>query len=423
MTETTTPGIGPTGVTPAPAAGVMQRQEFGAQSLVAGAETATAALAAREKAMVEARFIMAMRRPRDWDEVRTKMLAACERPGFAGSATEKVWGAAWYRKPVGEGAEGFSIRFAEEAMRAMGNIDVLPATVYEDDRKRIVTVMVLDLETNNSNTTTLTIDKTVERKFLKKGDVPLRSRTNSQGETVHLLPATEDDVFTKQQNLVSKAIRTGILRILPGDIQAECRARILAIRHGDVAKDPTAMRRKIADGFAALNVSPVQLKEYLGHDLASCTPAELVALRELWEGLKDGETTWAEVMAEVREGRGEGVAPESAEKPKTGLDAATERLQARAAAATPAPPADAPAEPPAPQLDPKDCPHEKVPPSSLRPGTETACPDCGTVLQGEPQAAPTEEAPKRTAGFPTPAPPPAGGRATAPRGQRRLSED
>jgi hypothetical protein len=421
MNDTTT-GPGATGITPSPAAGVMARQEFGAQSLVASGETAAAALAARERAMVEARFIMAMRRPRDWDDVRRKLLDACERPGFAGSATEKVWGAAWYRKPVGDGAEGFSIRFAEEAQRAMGNIDVLPATVYEDDRKRIVTVMVLDLETNNGHTTTLTVDKTVERKKLPKGEVPLRTRTNSYGEPVYLLPATQDEVYSLQQNYVSKATRTGILRILLGDIQAECRTRILAIRHGEAAKDPGKLRRQIADGFAALNVSPSQLKEYLGHDLASCTPAELVDLRDLWEGLKEGKTTWAEVMAAVRDERGESPGSDApGEKPKSGLDAAAERLRAQAAANAPA------AQPPvAVTTDaPKDCPHEKVPPLSLKPGTSTPCPDCGTVLDGEPVS---EEAaaPPKVAGFrPTPAPPtaPADAPPSGKKGQRTLAPE
>jgi hypothetical protein len=365
-------GLVPAG---APAAGVIKRQEFGAESLTTMAETSTSALAAREKAMVEARFIMAMRRPRDWDDVRAKLLRACERPGFAGSAEEKVWGAAWYRKPVGEGVEGFSVRFAEEAMRAMGNIDVLPSTVYEDERKRIVTVMVLDLETNNSVTTTITIEKTVERKFLKKGEVPIRSRPNSSGQMVHILQATDDDVFSKQQNLVSKARRTGILQLLPGDIQAECRTRILAIRNGEAAKDPDKLKRQLADGFAALNVPPSQLKEYLGHELALSTPAELADLRELWEGLKEGKTTWAAVLEEVRAERGvETAAGGDPEKPKEGLGGVTERLKS----AAPAKPATAPAAAAASTT--KTCAHDKV--KGLGPGQEAPCPDCGEILTG-----------------------------------------
>jgi hypothetical protein len=229
--------------------------------------------------MVKARFTIALRRPRDWDDVRSKMLRACERPGFAGSATEKTWGAAWYRKPVGEGVEGFSIRFAEEAVRCMGNLDVEPVVVFEDAGKRILNVTVLDLESNVAYQTPITVEKTVVRKFLKKGEEALRVMVNSRGETTYLLPATDDEVFSKQQNLSSKALRTNVLRILPGDIQAECRARILAIRNGEAAKDPDGFRKKVADGFAKLNVRPSDLKELLGHDLATASPAELTDSR------------------------------------------------------------------------------------------------------------------------------------------------
>lgn len=46
------------------------RQEFGAQeSTHALVETASTAIAAKAKAMVEARYVMAMRQPRNWREM------------------------------------------------------------------------------------------------------------------------------------------------------------------------------------------------------------------------------------------------------------------------------------------------------------------------------------------------------------------
>jgi len=356
------------------AAGTVARQEFGATQLEISGETAGTALAAQARAMVEARFIVAMRRPRDWDDVRTKLLKACERPGFAGSATEKIWGAAWYRKPVGEGVEGFSVRFAEEAARAMGNIDVQVVPVYDDPLRRIVTVTVMDLESNIAFPTSISFEKTVERKFLKKGEVAIRVRVNSEGRPVYVLPATDDDVATKQANLASKALRNGLLRILPGDIASACRSRILEIRNGAAAKDPDKARRELADGFAALNILPSALKEYLGHELSLSTPAELTDLRELWMELKEGKTTWPEVMEEVRAERGQepGEAPP---KPKPGLDGVTETLKAKAAAREPGSDDGWPA---------PGCEHLSVPPSrvaALPAGKSIVCPDCGEELK------------------------------------------
>ena len=352
-----------TGLAPQ-AAGTTQRQGFSEQSIEVAAETAGTVLAAQARAMVEARFIVAMRRPRDWDTVRSNLLRACERPGFAGHAVEKVWGAAWYRKPVGEGVEGFSVRFAEEAARAMGNLDVQTVTVYDDERKRIVTVTVTDLESNLSFPTSITLEKTVERKSLRQGEEAIRVRIGAGNRPVYVVPATDDDVFAKQQALASKALRNGVLRLLPGDIQAECRLRILAIRQGDAAKDPDKVRRQVVDAFAGLNVLPPALKEYLGHDIASCTPAELTDLRELYQEIKDGKTTWAAVMDEVRAERGDSPAP-PAEK-KSGLDAAADRAEARATTGEGAPPG---------------CTHPKMPPSAVPP-SGAPCPDCGELLPG-----------------------------------------
>jgi len=308
-------------------------ESFDGSSLEATAETASAAIAARSTAIAQAKFIMAMKNPRNIDAVRIKMLQACERPGFAGSLTEKVFGAAWYRKPVAEGVEGFSVRFAEEAIRCLGNIDVQVVTIFDDPRQRIVEVTVMDLENNISYPTSIPIEKTVERSKLGLGQVAIRTRVNSYGKPVYIVPATDDEVFMKQQNLISKAIRNGALRLLPGDIQAECRSRIMAIRNGEIAKDPEGFKRRVLDAFAALNIMPANLEEYLGHRLATCTPTELDDMRALHLALKEGKTTWAEVMSNDD--------PEepSADKPKApadpaahALSEAAEKLKAKGAA-------------------------------------------------------------------------------------------
>lgn len=280
-----------------PQAGMTATEGFDNTAMEVSAETASTAIAARATAVAQAKFIMAMKNPRDIENVRLKLLRACERPGFAGSLTEKVFGAAWYKKPVGDGVEGFSIRFAEEAIRALGNIDVQVVTLFDDPRQRIVEVTVMDLEANISYPTSISLEKTVERSKLGVGQVAIRTRINSYGKPVYVVPATDDEVFMKQQNLVSKAIRNGALRLLPGDIQAECRERILAIRQGEIAKDPDGFKRRVLDAFAALNVMPAMLEEYLGHPLAVCSPAELDDLRSLHLALKEGKITWAEVMA------------------------------------------------------------------------------------------------------------------------------
>jgi hypothetical protein len=214
------------------------------------------------------------------------------------------------------------------------------------------------------------IHKSVERRFLKKGQVALQVRTNSKGDPTYLVRATEDDLLAKESSLFSKYMRTGILRIVPGDIQAESKRRIKEILQGAAAKDPDGERKKIADAFAGVNVMPADLKRYLGHDLATCSPSEIVELRGLYTAMKAGEATWAEIL-EGREGTDAQAAP-----PKPGLEGLTDKLKAETAASAPA------------KVDPKDCTHPSVPPSkvdALAPGKSIVCPDCDLELRRDRQ--------------------------------------
>jgi hypothetical protein len=297
---------------PAPQAGAMVRQDFAGTELSVGAETASTAIAAQARAAVEARYIMALRRPRDWDDVRVKLLKECTRPGFAAVAR--------YSKPRGGKAiEGPSIRFAEAALRAMGNAMPEVAAIYDDAQKRIVRVTVTDLEANLPYSVDVVIDKTVERARLRDGEEPLSVRLNSSGKRTYLVPANDDDLLNKQNALVSKALRTAALRLLPGDILEECMERVLATVNTRNAADPDAERKKIADGFARLNISPAQLREYLGHDLGGCSPAELGHLRGLWQGINEGAVTWADAMEHVRGKAEDDAKPADDRKGNTGL--------------------------------------------------------------------------------------------------------
>jgi hypothetical protein len=261
------------------------RQEFGAHEIAVRTETATTAMAAQAKANVEARFILALQRPRDIDTVRVKLLKECKRPGFAQVAR--------YSKPVGgQRIEGASIRFAEAALRLMGNVLPETSVIYDDNQKRIVRVSVTDLETNLTYSSDVSVEKTVERSFIKDGQVPLSTRKNSNGKPVYLMPATEDDIANKVNANVSKALRGHALRILPGDILEEAMEQCLKTLNSEAAADPDRERKKIADAFASLRVMPNHLAEYLGHAIDTCAPSELVELRALYQAIKDGETTW-----------------------------------------------------------------------------------------------------------------------------------
>ena len=317
-----------------PNPGEVQREGFAGGELQVVAETASSAVAAQAKAQIEARYIMAMQRPRDLDEVRQRLLKECDRPGFA-----KV---ARYHKPIGRGVEGPSIRFAEAALRCMGNVLAETATVYDDDTKRIVRVSLTDLESNLTIPKDVTISKTVERRSLD-GKTPISSRTNSHGQTVYTIAATDDDILNKENALISKAMRTNGLRLLPGDILEECMERVDETLRKGIKDDPDKERKKLVDAYGKLGVKAPALKAYLGHDLDQSSPAELMQLRSLYAAIRDGEATWTEAM----DSRGASSPAEESQKAKDLKDKlAKSKLGKRKKAAKKA---EAPASSPDPQ--------------------------------------------------------------------------
>lgn len=272
------------------------RQDFsGSTAMELRNETAASSVAAQAKAMVESRYVMALRQPRDWDQVRSDLLKECRRPSFANNKS------AFYRKPIGQGVEGLGIRFVEVALRCMKNVLIETKMIYEDEMKEVHNVSVTDLESNLTYPMDVKVSKTVERSKPADDGSFLAMRKNSYGKAVYTLPANDDDLLNKRAALISKAMRTLGLRIIPGDLQDEAEDIIKEIRKNEAARDPDAERKRMVDAFAEMNISATQLKEYLGHELSQCTPAELVNLRGLYGALRDGEATWASVMENKRE--------------------------------------------------------------------------------------------------------------------------
>jgi hypothetical protein len=288
----------------------MVRERFDGTEIVRVPETASTAIAAAAKAAIEARYILALRRPRDMDKVRTLLMKDCERPGFAESAI--------YRKPVGKKQnaetgeweqqyiEGLSVRFSEAALRYMTNIYQSASSIFDDETKGIVRVSLMDLESNSTVEMDVTVTKTVERKSLKKNQRPVSSRTNSYGDTVFIVEATDDEVLNKTNALISKARRNAMLQLVPGDILSDCESKCRETMKNQDAKDPAAAKKKIFDVFAGIGVMPDQLKSYLGIESdAPLQPAQLRELRGIFSAIQEGETTWNAIV-EAKQPVGEG---------------------------------------------------------------------------------------------------------------------
>ena len=249
-----------------------------------------AAIAAAEsaKARIQSAYIVALQKPRNYDNARLKILAACKRPDFAEKCS--------YTKPVGNGTiTGPSIRFAELALREWGNITYSNQVVFDDENVRRISVTVTDLESNATFSKEIQITKTVERRS-NKGREVLSERLNSYGDTVYLVRATEDEVATREAALISKALRNEGLRLIPQEIIEEGMAVARQTVQSRDRKDPDAARKQLTDAFFAYGVKPMELETYLGHSLDQCQPDELQELRSIYAAIRDGEAKWAGFM-------------------------------------------------------------------------------------------------------------------------------
>lgn len=274
-----------------------KEDRFGGSMTHQQAELAGIAVAASAKAEVESAYVLALKNPRNEDSARRSILNVCLNPTFAETAI--------YNKPVGKKQvgnqwvenmiEGLSIRFAEEAIRLWRNIKTLQTTIYDDPLKRIVKITVIDLESNVSYSKEYVIEKTVERKNAVGRDV-VYERTNSRGEKVSIVIATEDEVQNKESSLGSKTIRNNGLRLIPDFILTEALTTIKKTVKDGIDKDPSAARRSIVDNFSRINISVKQLEEYLNHPIDVITKEEMSSLKGIFNTIHEGSITWAEVI-------------------------------------------------------------------------------------------------------------------------------
>lgn len=271
--------------------------KFGGNLVHQRAETAAIQVAKEAEAQVNARFIMAIKHPRNEDQAAMKIVNTCKNLLFAEKSI--------YKKPVGKKQvggkwvqnyiEGPSIRFAEEMARHWKNFYINSSAVYEDETKRIVRVMVLDLEANLDYDKTITIEKTVERKSAKGREV-IEERLNSYGERVFIVKTTDDELINKENALASKAIRNGILRCIPEHILAQAMKEARKTLKEGVNRDPAGAKREVMSNLANLNILPKDIEEYLGHALDHVTSDEIADLKVIFLSIKDGQTTWKEII-------------------------------------------------------------------------------------------------------------------------------
>ena len=282
------------------------------EEITAGYELAPAADAAAAAREVETRILTAKKWPRSVEKFREDILHSCKRPGFANIALftkpvgrERDENGQWVDKEVTD----FSIRFIETALQYYGNVHVASKVPFENDKQAKIAVGVLDCQHNTGYMQEAIVPKLVERRSVKAGRKSHGTRINSYGDEVHLVEATDAEFRNAFGAERSKLIRDLGKRLLPRDILDEARTQIDLTLADETAKDPDAAKKKVLDKFAAVGVSATDLIAYLKRPLESLTVKDLQELGKLYNALKEGEVSWAEVV------RPPGPQPAGAQRP------------------------------------------------------------------------------------------------------------
>lgn len=281
---------------------------FGSDEEIRAVEVSAAAMAARERAQIESMCVIAQRAPkRNWEEITNELMTFCQNDSFA---DEAVW-----ERPVGREkdeetgkwvdviGQGFSIRFAEAAVAAMGHVYTASDIVSELEHSRILRTVVMDVQRNNVIVLPDAISKYQERRSVQDGDVVVNRRPNSKGDMVYTIPAPEDQVRAKMNSALSKTRRNGLLSFLPAHVKQQCwetlEETFAKALQGDKRQKTL---NKIVTSFDALGVTAIMLQEFLGHAISAITDEEVNLLRGVRNQLSDKATSWADIMQAKKAG-------------------------------------------------------------------------------------------------------------------------
>jgi hypothetical protein len=259
-------------------------------------------------AEVRLAFEMALAYPRNEEEVRGRLMVACNRYTFADKAL--------YKFPRGNSMViGPSIKLAEEMARAWGHLRWGSSVVADDELTRTVRGWAWDLQANARKEADVIFVKQVQRK--------------QNGQTVWVTPDPRDLLELSNAN-GSRASRNALLSLFPWDLLEDVKAKCLDTLKAEDKKDPEAARKRLVDAFAAIGVGGKELEAFVDRPLKQLAADDISELRLVYKGIVDNETTWADAVRVKGEESGL-QAPEGTRAPRNAREM-RDRVRAQAEA-------------------------------------------------------------------------------------------
>ena len=216
----------------------------------------------RATAEVQARMVVAKRFPRDESVAWGRLMAACNRKGFAERALYSY-------KRGGGSVGGPSIRLAEEMARHWGNIEYGIRELSRTAGKSEMQAFAWDLETNVISSQNFTVN---HKRDKKGGAVDLTD---------------ERDIYEVTANMGARRLRARILAILPPDFAEDATEACRKTCIGEAGKNMKDKLKNLVSAMQKIYVSPEMLRDYLGHPIDACTPEELVELSGIYRAITE----------------------------------------------------------------------------------------------------------------------------------------
>jgi hypothetical protein len=226
----------------------------------------------RAQAEVQAKLVIAAKRPRDEPRAIQRIENACQRRELA-ECSEYAYSRG------GTEIVGASIHLVRAVASYWGNIDYGFRVLSSDSKRSSVKAYAWDLENN------------VYREIVF--DVA-HVRSTKHGTKA----LTDDrDIYELVANMASRRIRRCLEDVIPADVISTARAACQTTLEANFTID-AANIKKLLDAFDGFGVTRAQIAKRIGRELESMQPAQMIALRKIYQSIKDGMSnveTWFEV--------------------------------------------------------------------------------------------------------------------------------
>jgi hypothetical protein len=292
-------------------AGEVMSNQMGEVTVRQAVDVAAVQQVAHAQAAVQARYVMAIQRPRSEVNFRSKLMAAVADKEFAALCE--------YARPVGKEknaqgrwvdkiAKGPTIHLLRTALRLFGNNSSEPSIITETPDLRIGAITISDYESNFHVVRTYAIEKKVEKRAYEDrqtktvgpppGREVLATRINTDGEEVYICRMNLDELRKEDLRQIALAKRAAAEEFLPRHIIRAALKRAVEVTNEEDAKDPAGARNRLIDAFAELRIMASELEQYLGHSLERISSDELSDMRGVWTRISNEEATWEECIRE-----------------------------------------------------------------------------------------------------------------------------